>query len=229
MLLDVEASNYILRVHRTLPGEPLQLFDPYQALEAEATLVGVRGKAALCRVVAIRATTAIPRMPLILLQSFAKGDKVDRVVKEATALGVTALVIVATQRSVVVVREDEGVHRRERWDKIAIEAARQCGRGDVPRIFGPLSLADAILAASSSAEARVVLSPDGAQTLSAWFHAHPPCPLACFIGPEGGLEESETALLVEAGYQAVRFTDFVLRTETAATAVLGAVAAWQLP
>jgi 16S rRNA (uracil1498-N3)-methyltransferase len=214
-------------VHRVGPGEPLVLFDPYQGLEADALLVSGQGKVAVCRVTQVRPTAAVPKWPLVLIQSYAKGDKVERVVKDATALGVTQIVIVCTERTVVQIRAEEATHRRERFERIAIEAARQCGRGDVPTVVGPLGFTEYLEQAASLPAERLVLSPEGTTSMSEWAKYTAACPLALFIGPEGGLEAREVSRLTACGFRAVRFADFVLRTETAATSVLGAVALWQ--
>jgi 16S rRNA (uracil1498-N3)-methyltransferase len=227
LCLDLEASNYVLRVHRVGIGEPLVLFDPYRAVEADARLSGSRGKVAVCEVTELRPSTAVPTLPLVLIQAYAKGDKVERVVKDATALGVTQVVVVTTERAVVQVRADEVSHRRERFERIAVEAARQCGRGDVPGVIGPLSLDEYLKNPGGLPAERLVLSPAGAMNMSDWSTQTAACPLALFIGPEGGLDERELTQLNDCGFRSLRFSDFVLRTETAATAVLGAIAMWQ--
>ncbi|MGC4063381.1 MAG: RsmE family RNA methyltransferase [Polyangiaceae bacterium] len=224
--LDVEASNYVLRVHRLKPNDALLLFDPEHALEADARLLGAQGRTARCRVASPRRSELLPRVRIALLQAYAKGDRVDRVVRDATALGATDIIIVVTRRTVVQSGEGDGAHRRERWHRIAVESARQCGRGDVPHIVGPLALEE--LPMADLPENRLVLAPDATAALGEWMRPRPPGDVALFIGPEGGLDASEIQLLAGASFAPVRFAQFVLRTETAATAVLGAIATWQL-
>jgi 16S rRNA (uracil1498-N3)-methyltransferase len=224
--LDAEASNYVLRVHRLKVNDALLLFDPERAIEADARLLGVRGKTARCHVASPRTSELLPRARVVLLQAYAKGDRVDRVIRDATALGATDIVIVVTHRTVVQAGAHDGAHRRERWCRIAVEAARQCGRGDIPRILGPVDLEEIEL--SQLPERRLVLAPDAPSSLGEWTRARPPSDVALFIGPEGGLEPTEIRHLENASFVAVRFAQFVLRTETAATAVLGAIASWQL-
>lgn len=222
-LLDEAASRYLVRVHRLGAGAGFIAFDPDAALEAEGEIVEVRGRRALCRLGEPGPAGNTPAYEVTLLQGLGKGDRFDRVVRDATALGARAVVAVATERSVVDLG-DRAAARRERWRTIAVEAARQSGRGDVPRIAGPLSLDEALGNAGDALG--LVLDPEAGASLAARLRDwSPERPLALLIGPEGGLSPDELARAQGAGFRAARFGDFVLRTETAATAVLGAVVA----
>lgn len=225
--LSVDASNYVLRVHRATVGTPLTLFDPGLGLEAQATLSSVRGRTALCDVVSIAAAAAVPQERLVLLQAYAKGDKVDRVVRDATALGTTEIIIVATTRSIIQHEDADSSRRSERFRRIAVESARQCGRGNIPLLKGPMRFESLLNGTVELPEERWVLSPQGQSSLGERLALRAREPLAFFIGPEGGFTDVEIASLQELGFQPVRFSEFVLRTETAATAVLGAVAAFR--
>jgi 16S rRNA (uracil1498-N3)-methyltransferase len=227
MILDEEASNYVLRVHRVALGMPVILFEPHRALEAEGQLKEVRGKRAVCDVLNVYSSTAIPKWPLVLIQAYAKGDKVERIIKDATALGVTEIAVVTTERSVVQIRAEEVEHRRERLERIAIEAARQCGRGDVPKINGPVALAEYLKNSEALPKERLVLSPFGEWRMSDWMRRTDVGPLALFIGPEGGTSELELSNLRANLFREVSFGEFVLRTEVAATSVLGSIVVWQ--
>lgn len=224
-LLDRDASHYVLNVHRCRPGMPLVLFDAAHGIEADATLVATAGKAALCQVETLRASRAVPTHPVTLVQSLSKGDKLDRVVRDATALGVTRIVAVAATRSIVHVDPSDALERRQRWSRIAVEAARQSGRGNVPEIIGPLDLAEGA-GVVEDCSLRLLLSPHAQTRLGAVLVGHAAVPVAVCIGPEGGFDDEECGLLVARGFEPVRFGDFVLRTETAATAVLGALTDW---
>jgi 16S rRNA (uracil1498-N3)-methyltransferase len=221
-VLGQDASHYVLRVHRKRPGDSLLLFDPSRGLEGVATLTAVNGKTAVCRIERVFESTAVPRRDLVLIQALAKGDKVERVVRDATALGATSILIVRTARCVPGPDEGGSDQRRLRWQRIAVEAARQCGRGNIPLVVGPLAF-DGIFEYIEGVSLRVVLSPDAVEPLSALLSRSSARALGVFIGPEGGLDDTELARLEASGFSRVRFGDFTLRTETAATAVLGAL------
>lgn len=233
LLLDPEASHYVLIVHRLAVGAPLTLFDPRAGLEAAATLLRARPKAAYCQVEAPHPSIAVPAQAITLIQAFAKGDKVDRVISDATALGVSAVFVVVTERcqarsemrvKPAVVEE----RRRIRWERIAIDAARQSGRGNIPRITGPVDLHE-VVARLPSAGLRLLLSPRAPERLRDILSRDGSQPVTVLVGPEGGLTPREEETLGAAGFVGARFGPFTLRTETCATAVLGALVAWDAP
>src|SRR5437763_8266197 len=77
-----------------------------------------------------------------LAQGLAKGEKLELVVQKATELGATRILPLASQRSVVRLDAERGERRARRFRRIAEEAARQCGRSDVPRVDAPGTLAE---------------------------------------------------------------------------------------
>lgn len=222
-LLDDAASRYLLRVHRLGAGDRFIAFDPDAALQAEGNVVAARGRRALCRFGEPGPASHVPGFEVTLLQGLGKGDRFDRVVRDATALGVRSVIAVETARSMVDLG-DRAAARRERWRTIAVEAARQSGRGDAPRIEGPLRLGEALGARADAL--RLVLDPEASASLAVRLQDWSPAqPLVLLVGPEGGLSPEELAEARAAGFSPARFGEFVLRTETAATAVLGAVVA----
>jgi 16S rRNA (uracil1498-N3)-methyltransferase len=229
LLLDPETSHYVLIVHRLVIGVPMTLFDPRTGFEAAATLVRAKSKAAYCRVEAPEPSSAVPGQCVTLIQALAKGDKVDRVISDATALGVTSVVVVVTERcqvrSEMWVKPAADDRRRSRWERIAIDAARQSGRGNIPRIVGPLNLRQ-VLAGLPADPLRVMLSPRATERLRDTLTRLEPQPITVLVGPEGGLTLSEEDALAASGFVGARFGRFTLRTETCATAVLGALADW---
>jgi 16S rRNA (uracil1498-N3)-methyltransferase len=219
-------------VHRLSAGDSFLAFDPEVRTEADVRIVSL-GREVVCEVGEVRAARAVAKAAVTLLQAMGKGDKPEQIVRDATALGVTRLVFVYSARSVPRARaeraepdgaKDDGAsHKAKRYRAVAVEAARQSGRGDIPVLEGPLSFDDALNGASGL---RLCLSPASGTTfvaaLSGW---QPGEPLTVLIGPEGGLDDAELVRARDSGFTLASFGDFVLRTETAAVAVLGAIAA----
>jgi 16S rRNA (uracil1498-N3)-methyltransferase len=161
--------------------------------------------------------------PITLLQAAGKGDKLDAIVRDATELGATSVVVVETRRSVVRFGE-KSEERVGRLRRIAVEAARQCGRGDAPDVSGPSPWDEALCRAADP----------GALKLCFWERASEPAgaalaalgreqPVVVAVGPEGGLDEAEIDVARTSGFAIVSLGPFILRTETVAAAVLGAV------
>ena len=158
------------------------------------------------------------------IQGLAKGDKCDAVVRDATELGATRVVVAATKRSVVKLDAGKGAERQARWARVASEAARQSGRADAPAVDPPCAWA-AALAGVDAGLSRFVLweratEPLGPRLLEALSRG---AGLAFACGAEGGLEDGEVEAAVGLGWEVASLGPFTLRTETVAAAVLGAV------
>lgn len=216
--LDKATSHYLVNVHRAVPGSVFIAFDPLAGCEAQATLVQASSKAATCRVERIEAGD-VPSHRLAIVQSFSKGTRLDQVVRDATALDATEIWIIATQNSAMpVAREVQG--RIERWRKIAVESARQCGRGNVPKIEGVLPLNDVLRELESIRGARLVLTPGASVALWDAMGADDSTSAALLVGPEGGLTHAEREQSIAQGFREVRLGSRVLRTEVATVVAL---------
>jgi 16S rRNA (uracil1498-N3)-methyltransferase len=218
--LDPAAARYVARVHRLGPGDGLTLFDPSTRLEADATIVRISREAVDVEIGNPRASTALPRRPVTLVQAVGKGDKMDAIVRDATELGATRIAPLAAERSVAE-RATEKVLAR--WRRISIEAARQCGRGDCPRVETPRAI-DEVLA-DLDADLRVVLAPGAPRSLgdvhrAGARHGGAAPSVAIAVGPEGGFTSGELQRLAAERFEPVSLGRFILRTETAATAAL---------
>lgn len=215
--LGQEASRYLLRVHRLRPGDVCVAFDPAQAQEADLEIVTARRDRAGIRLSNLRPATLVASRPITVIQGLSKGSKVEAMVRDATELGATRVIIARCQRSV---KRDADVARCRR---VALEAARQCGRGDVPSIEGPSSFADAVFDVQGL---RVLLDPEAPRGFGEVLGASPaPAVVVVAIGPEGGFADAERDHALSCGFVAARLGQFVLRTETACAAALGALAA----
>lgn len=221
--LTEEDAHYISQVLRMRTGE-------------ELTLVLKDGVEALCEVSRIdrsevvlsikntRITQSEPPYRITLYQSVSKGERMELTIQKCVELGVTRIVPVFSSRCVV--KPDEGKKQKsktERWQKIALEAARQSGRGIIPEVAEPLTFAKAVEAAGS---ADIVLFPweeEKGVTLKqalSNFSADGLKEIAVFIGPEGGYDEQEAVMAREKGAVTVTIGKRILRTETAGAAVL---------
>jgi 16S rRNA (uracil1498-N3)-methyltransferase len=225
--LDGVVARYLARVLRLQAGDPFVAFDPASGREATAVTVWADRDAITVRFGALREGTLRARRALTWIQGLAKGDKCDAIVRDATELEATRILVATTNRSVVRLDVARASQRQARWGRIALEAARQCGRSDPPTIDAPCHWSDA-LARVSADTARFCLweratAPLGQALLDRLEQG---TPLAFACGPEGGLEASEAEHAHAAGWQVVSLGGLALRTETVAAAVLGAVRIW---
>ena len=220
-------AHYLGRVLRLRMGDTLVAFDPVTGREADGLVVRAEPGALVLRLGPLRGGSIQPMRPITLVQGLAKGDKSDAIVRDATELGATRIVVAVTKRSVVKLDPERAPDRQARWTRIAQEAARQSGRSDCPRVDPPCAWAGAV--ASVEAEAsRFCLweratDPLGPPLLAALAAGRS---LAFACGPEGGLEDEEVEAARARGWTVVSLGPRALRTETVAAAVLGAVCVW---
>ena len=218
-----EPARYLTRVLRLREGAEFTAFDPAARVEAEATLVEVGQRGVRARFEEPRAASHTGARGVTLVQCAGKGDKVDDVVRAATALGATSIVVATSERSVA--RAAPSDERSARLQAIALDAARQSGRGDLPALRGPLPLATVLEEARSSDALKLCLEPTAETPLGQVLRARAARDLILLVGPEGGFSDSERETARDAGFLLVRLGTLVLRTELAGTAALAAVLA----
>ena len=126
---------HIAKALRMRPGEALTLCDG-KGTDFDGVLETVTDRQVTVRITASRPSQAEPTLAVTLYQGLPKGDKMDWIIQKAVELGVTAVVPVDTRRSVARL-EGKADKKQERWQRIAAEAAGQCGRGMLPSVERP--------------------------------------------------------------------------------------------
>ncbi len=222
LVLDPLASKYVCKVLRVAVGDNLQLFDPLSVQRAEARVVASEPHRVVCEVLCIEVATEVPTISVSLLQGMSKGDRVERVIQDATALGVARIVVTRTEHAVVPPQEKSDA-RLSRWRRIALEAARQSGRGDVPKISVASSLS-AGLVELGNVPVRWFLEPSAKLTLDGRLAVSELAGGSCVaIGPEGGFSTGELAEFARQSWLGVTLGRFVLRTELAPIVALAQI------
>jgi 16S rRNA (uracil1498-N3)-methyltransferase len=206
---DAAALHHLLHVLRLGPGAELEVFDG-KGNAWDATLTGSELR--------LGARRPAPPPAAVVWIAFAlpRGEKGDWVVQKATELGVSRLLPWQAERSVVRLEGRRAAERAERWRRIAAEAARQCGRSEVPEVAEPGPLAGALQAPPGFE--RLALHAGAAEGIGALVRRDAPGYLA-LVGPEGGVTDGEIAAARDAGFRLASLGPRVLRAETAAVAV----------
>jgi 16S rRNA (uracil1498-N3)-methyltransferase len=212
--LEGSAASHLTRVLRLRAGDALTLFNGHGG-EYAATIAASRDGRLSVEVQVARAVERESPLALTLAQCVSRGERMDLIVQKATELGVSALVPVFSERSVVRLEAKRAERRLDHWRAIAIAACEQCGRNRLPEVAAPVTLPDFVK--RQDAGTRVLLSPAAAARIAELARAGA---VTVLIGPEGGLTDAEEKSAVSAGFAPVRLGPRVLRTETAALAAL---------
>jgi 16S rRNA (uracil1498-N3)-methyltransferase len=170
------------------------------------------------------------RCALTLAQAIPKGKNMDLIVQKATELGVSRIVPLLSDRTVVHLDASEGEKKREKWQQVVIEAAKQCGQNWLPQVDEPIAPKQ-FFAGFDRYEAPLIASlQDDAQSFRSVFmdfreqHGRRPVSALILIGPEGDFTPAEASLARSAGCIPVTLGPIVLRTETAAIYSLSVLA-----
>lgn len=223
--LEAEEHHHLSRVLRKGPGDRVWLMDE-QGSSFEAEVIQVEREETRLLLLDKR-TAPAPRHRVVLAQALLKAKNMDLVIQKATELGVGVIVPIEAARSVIKLGGKEAA-KLERWRKIAREAAKQSRRMDIPFLRPPQPLSAflgardepkrLILCESSGAPLRDVLALGPGQT-----GAEKPPAVAVLVGPEGGWTNEEVNQAIGGGFEAVSLGGRILRSETAALAVVAAI------
>jgi 16S rRNA (uracil1498-N3)-methyltransferase len=214
--LPQQAGLHLTRVLRLVPGARITLFDGSGG-EYQGTLE-LDGKTPWAKVGLHDPVERESPLGITLLQGVARGERMDLIVQKATELGVTRIVPVLAERSVVKMDAKHRARKREHWQAIAISACEQCGRNRVPEVADAMPLGDVIDALPGDTR-RCLLAADAEATLASAAR-EPGGGLVLLIGPEGGLADNERQFARVNGFMAYRLGPRILRTETAGLAAL---------
>jgi len=209
--LSGDLAHRLARVLRLRRGDKVVLTEGGER-EFEVELTGVSANAVTGVVTGDRPSPLEPAIEVVLYQSLIRPNRFDIAIEKGTELGVARFVPVINARSQI---DEASQGRAERWGRLVVEAAEQCGRGRLPTIDSPLPYEEAL--ASAPGVLVVPYEAERANRLADYLRALPERPQAVslFIGPEGGYTEEEIALARESGAALVTLGRQVLRSETA--------------
>jgi 16S rRNA (uracil1498-N3)-methyltransferase len=162
-----------------------------------------------------------PNVSVTLFQAIPKGDKLDTIVQKAVELGVTRICPVLTSRCVARPDKKSFGKKLERLNRIALEAAKQSGRGIVPQVTELLNFDECMQELVKNDKALICYECGGINLAQAGLEMD--TNIGIFIGSEGGFDKAEVDRCVGAGAVAIGLGRRILRCETAPLAALSRV------
>ncbi len=214
--------NHICNVLRMKTGERFYVNDGSANGKYLCSLLKVTEDRVICTILEhITETSELP-CEIVLYQGLPKADKMELIIQKAVELGASRIVPVSMKRCVVKLDDRKAQSKVTRWQQIAEAAAKQSKRDVIPKVDMPISLKEAL---QESAEFDLSMMPyeqaEGmAFTRNLLEGIQPKQRIAVFIGPEGGLDESEVSMALKMGTKPVTLGRRILRTETAGLAIL---------
>ncbi len=224
-VLAADESHHLVRVLRLGPGDAVAIFDG-RGHEFLGRVERAGRDAATVALVKPLTSAPEPAVRVTLVQAVLKGDKMDDVVRDATMAGVSQIAPVVTARTEIKVSALKRAHAAERWQRVAIASAKQCGRAWVP----PTELAvplESWLAAPFSGLRLLLVEPsageEGVLSMRALQGRARPESAACLVGPEGGWTPEEREAALAAGCLPATLGALTLRSDAVALAALAAL------
>lgn len=216
-------AHHISKVLRLGTGDIITLLDGCGNCY-EGRIEATRDDRVECQVLRRGRAGGEPPLRVVLVQGIAKGERMDFAIQKGTELGAAAFLPVICRRSVVRLDDRKRAARRERWQRIAREAAKQCGRGLAPEVMEPLPWLAALDLIPPGALVLVPWEGETGRALKAELQSRAkPGEVYIIIGPEGGLEQREVDEARRRGAVPVTLGPRILRTETAGLAAIAMV------
>lgn len=209
--LSHEETRHLRDVLRLSVGETVHVFDG-DGREFSCRIDEIKKRETILQIVKeVRPSAPVSNLDLTLAVALLKGEKFDLVVQKSVELGVTKFVPLTAKRTDIKLKESDKRHMR--WQKIALEAAKQCGRADLMKIEKPLSFEQFLPVADGS---KILFAEKGGEAFS---KIKKDKKITAVIGCEGGWEDSEIESAKTFGFQVVTFGGRILRAETAAISI----------
>ena len=216
--LGAEQSRHVAKSLRMKPGDTVIVNGADK--NDYGCVIRRTGERVLLEVCYKQANESEPDVFVTLYQGVAKGDKLETIIQKCTELGVSRFVPVLTSRSVSRPDSKSAAKKKTRYEKIALEASQQSGRGIVPEICEMVNLENALT--SASGDVKIIFYELGGEKLADIIDKKYKS-IDIFIGPEGGFEKSEVESVLNAGGIAATLGARILRCETAPLAAASAI------
>ena len=201
---------------RMAPGERIAVCDG-KGIDYLCEISRFTSDSVFCKVVERKPNEAEPPYRAVLYQALAKGEKMDYIIQKAVEFGVAEIVPFESSRCIAKLREGSAEKKISRWQRIAEEAAKQCGRGFIPTVSEPMSFTQAIRSCGGEGISFMCYESEDQRSVSELERAEK---YSFFIGPEGGFSPDEVETARAAGIIPVSLGKRILRTESASGFVL---------
>ncbi len=207
-----EEAKHCSRVMRAREGDIIEVFNG-KGVSAICKIVSIHRDCVSCKIVE-RTTSPPVTHPITLCQAIPKGGNMELIVQKAVELGVSKIQPLITVHTVA--RPQAVEKKSSKWQRIALEACKQCGQNHLPEILTPQNFESWLRGLDFDGTRLIAALGDGAMHLRDHFKAQAPQGgIMLLVGPEGDFSDKEYGAAFASGFQPISFGNIVLRVETA--------------
>ena len=217
LALDGSEAHHAVDVLRMKAGDRATVFNG-EGSEAEVEIVKANRNGVELRRVGLHKTPSLA-CRITLAQAVPKGKNMELIIEKATELGAAGIAPLLSERTVVRGTEDDHVRKQHKWQRVAIEACKQCGQNWVPKVHVPRTPKSFFDLADRHDLTLIASLQNDAQPLKkvlAEFAPKRPASVLILVGPEGDFTPAELSLAKSHGCRPITLGPIILRTETAA-------------
>jgi len=221
--IDGQEWEHLRKVLRLKPGDRITVFDD-TGWEHEAVIRSLGAAQGEIEILSSSQARRESPLQITLAVGLTKGERFEFVVEKATELGVQTIVPFTSTYAVPKLDERKIATRTERWRKIAVSAAKQCGRTRVPEVL-PLCTFQELLIRPAHAGIKLIFwEKEAERSIDEVYEKQRDAKaITLAIGPEGGFSSAEAELAQSHGFDSVQLGRRILRAETAAVTALSLV------
>ena len=216
-------AHHIARSLRMAEGDEITVCDGL-GTEYRCTLSRIRDEECIASIVERTASSAESAVSITLCMAYPKGDKLEMVIQKAVELGASRIIPFESSRCIKRPKAEKAEKQTARLERIAEEAAKQCGRAVIPSVTQPMSFGQMLDEASRASLSLLCYENENGLTLKGALAGRDiPESISVIVGAEGGFSPEEAALAIEKGCVSVSLGNRILRCETAPICALSAI------
>lgn len=210
--LTSDEAKHCARVMRAREGDEIEIFDG-AGTSAVCKIETVSRDLVHCQILSQKSHPRVEH-PITLCQAIPKGGNMELIVQKSVELGVSAIQPLITAHTIA--RPESMGKKREKWQRIALEACKQCGQNYLPEVSEPLQFNQWIDASPTFGTSLIAALDEKAVHLKTQFTSTPvEGNISLLVGPEGDFSPEEYQSAYDAGFQPISFGSIVMRVETA--------------
>ena len=214
-----EEARHIRKVLRLKAGDEVVVFNG-MGTEYEGTIIEEGSSSVVIKVQNILSSKSESPLEIILAQSLLKNEKMDYLIQKATELGVNQIIPFHSSRTIPLLEESRRLKRYHRWERIAIEASKQCGRGVVPKIDPIQDFLGMVQTAPQDSLRLILWEKRGARLKETLMGSREKTKIFFVVGPEGGISQEDIEHAKREGFIPVHLGRRILRSETSSLCLL---------